>query len=343
MIVTVTNWNISTLFNIKDKINEQPPYQRGDVWKPRKRSILIDSILRGIDIPKIYLRKLNSHAYDYEVADGQQRLTTIFSFIENHISLLSDEEKGFDLGRIDGKIVAGLKYDDLDNELKNKFDNYNVTIAIIEHASNQEIRTLFGRLQEGEPLTPAERRNAIISKIGNLIDTFAINHNFFVKSRIPTNRFKKQDYLSHALALVFYNNKEPLKAELLLKMYLDKSLVINQSLHHKLAVILDKLAEIDSYSFINIYKKYHFIDMFYFLYKNYNRINQMNVKLIAKKFDDFEKLRITNYSRPEYLIENKRPTPQEKDLYDYIIAFKSNGAYPESIEKRLHVFNNIFL
>lgn len=342
MKVKVTTWKVSTLYKLKDKINEQPIYQRGDVWSPRKRSILIDSMLRGIDIPKIYLRKLNSNAHDYEVADGQQRLTAIYKFIENEVILLNEEEKGLNLAKVEGKTVGGLKYEKLTNDFKSRFDNYEVTIAIIENASNQEIRTLFGRLQEGEPLVPAEKRNAIISNISHLVDNFAINHTFFLSSRIPANRFKRQDYMSHVLALIFYKNVDSLKADLLLKMYLDKSVTVNQAIQKKIASILDKLAEIDSYSTVKIYKKYHFIDMFYFLYENYGKINQLNAKSIAKKFDKFEIDRLKNYNKPEVLIENKRPTQDEKDLYEYIIAFRYNGSDPESIDTRHRVFNNLF-
>jgi hypothetical protein len=342
MKVKVTTWKVSTLYKLREKINEQPVYQRGEVWNSRKRSILIDSMLRGIDIPKIYLRKLNSNAHDYEVADGQQRLTAINKFIENQFSLLLEEEKGLNLGKIEGKIVGGLKYEKLSKNFKSRFDNYEVTIAIIENATNQEIRTLFGRLQEGEPLVPAEKRNAIISTIGHLIDNYAINHTFFTNSRIPANRFKRQDYMSNALALISYKNAEALKAELLLKMYLDKTLVISQVLQNKIAVILDKLAEIDSNSSARIYKKYHFTDMFYFLFENYGRIAQMTAKAIAKKFDKFEEKRLANYNNPDVLIENKKPSQEEKDLYDYIIAFRYNGADPDSITTRLRVYNNLF-
>lgn len=342
MKVKVTTWKISALYKIRDQINEQPVYQRGEVWNSRKKSILIDSVMRGIDIPKIYLRKLNKNAHDYEVADGQQRLTAIYKFIENHFALLSDEEKGLDLAKIGDEVVAGLKYEKLSKNLKSRFDNYEVTVAIIENATNQEIRILFGRLQEGEPLVPAEKRNAIISSIGHLIDNFAINHSFFTNSRIPASRFKRQDYMSNAFALILYENVEPLKAQLLLKMYLNKTSVISPVLLKKIAVILDKMAEIDGESSARIYKKYHFTDMFYFLFENFQKITQINAKIIAQKFDNFELKRQANYNTAAALIENKKPSKDEKDLYDYIIAFRYNGADPESIKTRLRVYNNLF-
>lgn len=342
MKVKITTWKVSILYKLKDKINEQPTYQRGEVWNNRKKSILIDSMLRGIDIPKIYLRKLNGNAHEYEVADGQQRLTAIFKFLENKFSLLDEEEKGLDLNKIEGKKIGGLKFEKLPLDFIDRLNNYKVTIAIIEDATNHEIRTLFGRLQEGDPLVPAEKRNAIISNIGHLIDNYAINHSYFTSSRIPANRYKRQDYMSHVLALISYNNRESLKATLLLKMYLDKSLTIPQSMQKNIAVVLDKMMEIDQLSTVRIYKKFHFVDMFNFLYNKLNIIDNINSAKIAKIFDEFENKRLSNYSKPEILIENKKPSQYERDLYDYIIAFRYNGAEPESISIRLRVFNNLF-
>lgn len=48
---------------------------------PRKQS-LIDSILRGWRLPKFYFA---TSAYD--VVDGQQRLATIFKFLNNELEL----------------------------------------------------------------------------------------------------------------------------------------------------------------------------------------------------------------------------------------------------------------
>ena len=49
-----------------------PPYQRGLVWTDQQRKDLIDSIINGYDIPKLYFKK--SKDEKLEVIDGQQRL-----------------------------------------------------------------------------------------------------------------------------------------------------------------------------------------------------------------------------------------------------------------------------
>jgi hypothetical protein len=52
------NWAISKLVADRPSINLNPTWQRGAAWKDPRKILLIDSILRGMDIPKVYLRKL---------------------------------------------------------------------------------------------------------------------------------------------------------------------------------------------------------------------------------------------------------------------------------------------
>ena len=341
MKVRVVNWKVSYLYRLKDRINAQPRYQRGEVWKPRKKALLIDSMLRGIDIPKIYLRKIDNGAHDYEVADGQQRLNSIFSFLENEFSLLEDEEKGLNLRKINNFIVGNKKLEELSDAFQTAFSNYEVSVAIVEEASNVEIRTLFGRLQEGEPLVPAEKRNAIISGIGNIIDNYVINHNFFSGSRISPERFKQQDYLSHGFALIFYSNRYPLKANVLLDMYLDKGLNCTQDIQAKIAAVLDAMRSIDQACSTRIYKKYHFIDLFWYLFKKADSLDKLNVRDFSSKFDELERSRLAIVN-PEDLISSNPVSKESRNLYKYYIAFRYAGAEPSNIDERSNIFSAIF-
>jgi len=93
-------WTIKELYDSLNTILEQPKYQRGSVWKPIKKQLLIDSILRGIDIPKIYLRKVAHGLYKYEVADGQQRITALKDFINKKFTLSNKIINGLNLSKI---------------------------------------------------------------------------------------------------------------------------------------------------------------------------------------------------------------------------------------------------
>ncbi|MFD2270569.1 DUF262 domain-containing protein [Undibacterium arcticum] len=62
-----------------------PSFQRRPVWNPGAKSFLIDTILRGLPIPIIFLRDqktdLKTLLAKREVIDGQQRIRTILSYV----------------------------------------------------------------------------------------------------------------------------------------------------------------------------------------------------------------------------------------------------------------------
>ena len=72
------------------KLKLNPDFQRGSVWTPAARTFLIDTILRGFPIPKIYLRTAvdtdTKQSYR-EVVDGQQRLRAIIDFANDKFAL----------------------------------------------------------------------------------------------------------------------------------------------------------------------------------------------------------------------------------------------------------------
>jgi hypothetical protein len=342
MNTKIIEWPINEAFNQRAKIHEQPKYQRGEVWKLKKKQMLVDSILRGIDIPKIYFRKLHSALHEYEVADGQQRLTALFKFKNNDFPLSSESINGLDLSKI-GRFVVGNKYyRDLNATIKKKFDDYKLTIAVVEDATNEEIRTLFGRLQMGDPLIPAEIRNAIISQLGIEIDNIALNHNFFGSCRIPSTRYKHQDYLTHLFALIHYNNSKNLKAPLLQELYFDLHTNIPQHYIADTVKILTHLHQIDQHSTRRIVNKWAFVDFFWFLYSNKGLYKTIDYLALAEQFDSFEVDRTANNRNPQVLIEAKKPSRYERSLYDYITAFNTDGGSPSNISKRFSAFHFLF-
>lgn len=61
----------------------QPDFQRGFVWDISRASRLIESILLDIPLPVIYLSQEKDGKEN--VIDGQQRLTSFFSFIDGKL------------------------------------------------------------------------------------------------------------------------------------------------------------------------------------------------------------------------------------------------------------------
>jgi uncharacterized protein with ParB-like and HNH nuclease domain len=340
MRIKVTNWKVSTLIKRRDKINEQPEYQRGKVWTTEKEALLIDSLLRGIDIPKIYLRIVSNKLHDYEVADGQQRLTAMFNFHDGDFKLINKSIKGLQVGEIGNYTVGGKKFDELPSVLKNKFLNSEITISIIEDCSEDEVRTLFGRLQEGITLNAAEKRNAIISSAGKHIESIVLNHKFFEECKISKKRFKHQDYLAHGFCLIFYNNSDDLKGGLIEKFYLDKLINVSLTDLRKVDKILDLMFDIDHAEGKRIVNKFTFIDIFWFLFKNIGNKN-FNVDDFKLEFNKFENNRLIEKDNLKRLASKK--TKESINLYSYIVNYDRSGSLSDSIDERAKVFDDMFL
>lgn len=88
----------------------QPFYQRRSRWDAKKQSRLIESFLINIPVPPILLFERDYNYY--EVMDGQQRITAISNFYENHLKLedltIWPELNGLKYGELPGKIKAGI-------------------------------------------------------------------------------------------------------------------------------------------------------------------------------------------------------------------------------------------
>ena len=73
----------------ENDIDFAPVYQRKSrIWSPKDKQFLIDSIINGFDVPKIYLADftfmntvLNRANKKYAIIDGKQRFETIFDFL----------------------------------------------------------------------------------------------------------------------------------------------------------------------------------------------------------------------------------------------------------------------
>ena len=94
----------------------EPQFQRGDIWTSSAQSYFIDTLLRDLPIPSIYIRLVTDRETktNYrEVVDGQQRLTTIVKFIDGMLTL--DKR----CNEFTGKI-----YDTLDDQDQERFLAY---------------------------------------------------------------------------------------------------------------------------------------------------------------------------------------------------------------------------
>ena len=182
MEISKKPWPILSVCGFRSRIDTNPDFQRPAVWSTGQKQVLIDTILRGYDIPKLYWRKVSKTPEKYEVVDGQQRLRTIFEFHAGDFNLAKDADD------IDGMVVTKMHYSDLPEDLRLRFDNYALDVIVLTDTSEDEVREMFLRLQNGTSLKAQEKRNAMPGKMRTFIKDLA-QHPFFSRCNFANSRF----------------------------------------------------------------------------------------------------------------------------------------------------------
>lgn len=169
----------------RDEIDMDPPFQRrGRLWSDADKAYLVDSILNGYDIPKLYMADftwgkspLNQKKLTYAIIDGKQRLEAILDFYDGKMVLNED----FKLLSSPQLGLAGLGYKDLIAKyprVAEIFDQYNLSVMSVVTNSEDPINELFVRLNRSKPLTGAEIRNAMGGPAPTVIRQIS-RHEFF--------------------------------------------------------------------------------------------------------------------------------------------------------------------
>jgi len=156
---------------------EIPDWQRSKVWSVDQKRRLIDTILRGWKLPKFYFLKTQENPDEFEVVDGQQRLTAIWEFLDGDLVLGAEQVARF----------GGADYESLPEALSDAFDDYEIEYDEITDATDEQVKEFFQRLQEGLPLTSSEKLNSVHSKLRDFCVKTA-GHPFFSVTTVISNK-----------------------------------------------------------------------------------------------------------------------------------------------------------
>jgi hypothetical protein len=144
-----------------------PSFQRRSVWPKGAKSFLIDSIVRGLPIPIVFLRDqktdLDTLEPKREVVDGQQRIRTVLAFIAP--TLLKDFDPNrddFTIKRTHNKDLAARTFGELPKEVKQSILDYQFSVHVLPSSvDDREVLQIFARMNAtGLKLNAQELRNA---------------------------------------------------------------------------------------------------------------------------------------------------------------------------------------
>jgi hypothetical protein len=139
------------LFGLSGKLTIQPEYQRNYIYASdggKKEVAVIDSILKGYPIGLIYFNKVSKD--NFEVLDGQQRITSIGRFVTDKFAI--KDENGME------QLFSGMAKDKRDKIWETKLLIYEC------EGTESQIKEWFKTINiAGVPLKPQELLNAIYS------------------------------------------------------------------------------------------------------------------------------------------------------------------------------------
>ena len=211
-ISDVRDWSNS------NRLELRPDFQRNEVWTKAAQIMLIDTILKGIPIPKIYIKSIVKDEKTYRiVVDGQQRLTAILKFVKDELPL----EKPYD-----GELV-GCRFSNLPSDIHDDFLRYKIDINEIFNPTDDEIRDLYSRVNKYTvQLNKQELRKADFpGDFINLAEKLSEN-TFFIDAKIFTVRQRRRmldvEFIEELLSVIL----EGIQSK---KDYIDR--VCEQNMH----------------------------------------------------------------------------------------------------------------
>jgi hypothetical protein len=116
-----------------------PKFQRRSVWSEKAKSYLIDTILRGKPIAKVFIRQqinVTTKTSLREVVDGQQRLRTILSFIKD----------GFQVSKSHNPQYGGVLFSGLPEEVQSQILSFEISVDQLINLPDAEVLDIFNRL-----------------------------------------------------------------------------------------------------------------------------------------------------------------------------------------------------
>jgi hypothetical protein len=214
-----------------NELDPRPPFQRGFVWDMKKASRLVESVLLNVPVPPIY----TSQEEDMTeiVIDGQQRLLSLFSFIDGKFP---NDQKDFKLRGLQVlKELNNKIFKDLDKPTQRALEGYGLQTIVITKDSDRDVKfEIFERLNTGsEKLNDQELRNCVYrGKYNDFIKELSKNDEFrFILNSPPLSERMRDCELILRFFAFFHNTHLNYKPPM--KQFLDNEMEKFRNLDYK--------------------------------------------------------------------------------------------------------------
>jgi len=188
---------------VSKTLKMNPDFQReGNLWPPKQKSELIESILMGIPIPVIYF--FEDEQGHKQVVDGRQRLSCIFDYVNNVFKLK-------DLKIL--KTLNGNTFEQLTPQFQAKIEDYQFLAYTIQYPTHEKVKfDIFDRVNRGgTQLNNQEMRNALyLGKATELLNELVKSKSFLLATgnTISPKRMKDKYIILRFLGFYLLRTKQ---------------------------------------------------------------------------------------------------------------------------------------
>ena len=285
MKTTATNRKIRELLTAvrNETLIIKPPFQRRLVWKNKDKCNFLQTILDEYPFPEIFVATgevdLDTGQGTDLLVDGQQRVTTLYQYFHGSSDL-----------KLGGQLPS---YADLPEHAKEKFLQYDVVVRDLGTLHDQEIRSIFERIDSTSySLSAMELHNSRFDGEFKSTAEQIAEDEFFAKHRVfSANEIRTMEdtrfvlgYVTTVMSTYFHRDSE---IETFLEMY-------NEDFPHAGIVkaeterVLDFVDECGFQASSRVWKH---ADVFTLLVETHRAVEkdgiQLNTKEVGQRLTDF--------------------------------------------------------
>ena len=273
----------------------------------------------------------------------------MWRFLSDDIRLLRTSVDFPELGNLSGK-----SWSELSAAAQDRLQFASITVSQIENATKEEIHEFFLRLQRGEPLNAAERRNAMIGPVRDFVANQLAEHSLWGATGISPRRFGIHAHSAIVLALVTADGPTGLKGADLYRLYEDSDFDPNGRVAQKTLEMFDVLHSVSRANAGALRTRWGLVDLTLVLLQDQNGQYAAQPEKTMAFFVEFEQLRrevgaaLTDYQSK--IVEISLGDAERDDALDqldvprdvltYHLAFAREGATVENIKVRVSVMTD---
>jgi hypothetical protein len=276
-------------WNTNKRLELQPDFQRKVVWTKSAQIMLIETIFMDIPIPKIYIKSVIREQKTYRIViDGQQRLTSILSFLNDKLKLSNPYS-----GEYKGKVFSQLP-----ENVQNNILRYKIDINEINDPTEDEIRDLYSRVNKYTvQLNKQELRKADFPGEFLRLSSKMAELEFFEDGKIFTiaqrRRMLDVEFISELLVLLIAGEQD--KKEYLDDFYEGNSVMTNPT-YEELKIlfesIINDLSNIFNSNLQIVKTRFKQKSDFYTLVGCINQLKKEGLKLQLERIPDLQEIMI---------------------------------------------------